>query len=85
MTLPSFRSLGARRDAEKHQTPDTESTADDGVTTERSTMPSGTVDIKRATKTRRAAIITASFLLSISVIFLVLVRPLLYIATQLPY
>ena len=78
MTLPTFRSLAARRQEKKAQE---EEESADGVagpertSSERTLTPTYTpgVDIKRATSTRRNAIIVASISFVISVVFLILV------------
>jgi hypothetical protein len=76
MALPTFSSLAARRGAEKKETTEANTTADNEGTIVENAMPTGTVDVEKATGTRRHAIIAGSIFFSISVIFLILVRQL---------
>ncbi|PQE26382.1 integral membrane protein [Rutstroemia sp. NJR-2017a BBW] len=85
MTLPTFRSLGARRQARQNEKAVVESngapnadTRTSDINSDRTLTPGTTdpavtgVDLKKATKTRKHAIMVASFLYFISVIFLIL-------------
>jgi hypothetical protein len=73
MALPTFRSLAARRQEKKAQK---EERSDGAASSERTLTPTYTpgVDIKRATTTRRNAIVVASLFFLISGVFLILVR-----------
>ncbi|KAG0652103.1 SUR7 family pun1 [Hyphodiscus hymeniophilus] len=78
MALPTFRSLAARRqEQKKEQRPDRvkETDSSDGTVTPTRTPA---VDIKKATSTRRHAIILSSFFFLVSVVFLILVNRSLF-------
>jgi hypothetical protein len=84
MTLPTFRSLAGLRQARKQQTEshasnDDDDDDDDDDNSNAISTPTGYTpgpNLKLATSNRRHAIITACAFFFISVIFLILVRPL---------
>src|SRR5271168_652828 len=89
MTLPTFRSVRFRRKEQQNEKAaqgkghpsdggifeDSQSTSECTSTSTPSTKYQPGVNIKRATRARKVAIIISSFLFFISVIFLILVRP----------
>lgn len=88
MTLPTFRSLAARRQEIKAQKEQSSNGGAGGETgsSERTLTPTYApgVDIKRATSTRRNAIVVASFLFLVSAIFLALVHSLSFAQAPQP-
>jgi hypothetical protein len=70
MTLPNFRFLAARRHAIKQEKSGTDSPTDNECPSERVSMPTVAVDLKVATKTRRAAILAGCIFFFITPIVL---------------
>ena len=72
MALPTFRSMAARRQAKKQQTVEGVTDGSENIS-ERTLSPSAGVDLKRATRNRRNAIVVSCLFFLISAVFLILV------------